>query len=323
MLFIQGKFFLPPFVLSPRTWLLSGIPRSGTSLCCRLAGGLPDRVALSEPLQPRQWADCPDPRNACARIEALVGQIRIRIAAERRAPSIQSGGRLDDHRAASGDMGAGGLRRLRAEWGEIVLDKPLSARFGLLVKHNALFAALLPRLSASFPCLALVRNPLAVLASWQTVDLPVHRGRIPMGERFDPELRRILDGEPETLRRRIVVLNWFFARYQAAGHQAARDRAARHRAARHRAARHRAHLPPENIIRYEDLVESGGQTLFRLLGHPGAPPVEGLKSRNDSALYDKAMTGTLLEALLDAGGPWTHFYSQEDCERVAEKIRKN
>ena len=124
-----------------------------------------------------------------------------------------------------------------------------------------------------------------------------------MGERFDPELRRTLDGEPETLRRQVVVLNWFFARY--------------------RAARQRGRLPPENVIRYEDLVESGGQTLFRLLGHAGAPPVEGLKSRNDSALYDKALAGTLLEALLEAGGSWTHFYSPEDCERVAEKVRKN
>ena len=289
--------------VSPRTWLLTGIPRSGTSLCCRLAGGLPDRVALSEPLQPHQWADCPDPRNACTRIETLVEQIRARIAVERRAPSIQSGGRLDDNLAASGHTDVNGLRRLRAEWGEIVLDKkPLSTRFGLLVKHNALFAALLPRLAASFPCLALVRNPLAVLASWQTVDLPVHRGRIPMGERFDPELRRTLDGEPETLRRQIVVLNWFFARY--------------------RAARCRAYLPPENVIRYEDLVESGGQALFRLLGHAEARPVEELKSRNDSAPCDKAMTETLLEALLEAGGPWTRFYSPEDCERVAEKIRK-
>ena len=297
----RWRELLSPFRVTPRIWLLTGIPRSGTSLCCWLAGGLPDRVALSEPLQPHQWADCPDPRNVCTRIEALVGQIRAQITVERRAPSIQSGGRLDDHLAASGCMDVGGLRRLRAEWGEIVLDKPLSARFGLLVKHNALFAALLPRLAASFPCLALVRNPLAVLASWQTVDLPVHRGRIPMGERFDPELRRTLDGEPEMLRRQVVVLNWFFARY--------------------RAARQRGHLPPENVIRYEDLVESGGQTLFRLLGHAGAPPVEGLKNRNDSALYDKAMTGTLLEALLEAGGSWTHFYTPEDCERVAEKIR--
>ena len=215
---------------------------------------------------------------------------------ERRAPSIQGEGRLDDNRAASGRTDTG-LRQLRAEWGEIPIEKPLSARFGLLVKHNALFAALLPRLAASFSCLALVRNPLAVLASWQTVDLPVHRGRIPMGERFDPELRRALEQEPETLRRQIVVLNWFFAHY-------------------------RAHLPPEHVIRYEDLVESGGLGLFRLLGHPGARPVT-LKNQNDSALYGKAMTGILLNALLESGGPWTRFYSPEDCERAAGNIRKS
>ena len=29
-----------------QTWLLSGVPRSGTSLCCRLAGALPNPVAL-------------------------------------------------------------------------------------------------------------------------------------------------------------------------------------------------------------------------------------------------------------------------------------
>ena len=282
----------------PRIWLLSGIPRSGTSLCCRLAGGLPDLAALSEPLRPHdQIEDGSGPRNACVRIETLVGRIRTRILAERRAPSIEFGSRLDDHLAASGHTDKGGLRRLRAEWGEIPIDKPLSARFGLLVKHNALFAALLPRLAASFPFLALVRNPLAVLASWQTVDLPVHRGRIPMGERFDPELRRTLDGEPEPLRRQIVVLNWFFARY-------------------------RAHLPPERVIRYEELVGSGGQALFRLLGYAGAGSVT-LKTRNDSALYDKVMTGTLLEALLESGGPWTHFYTPEDCKRVAEKLREN
>ena len=31
-----------------RTWLLAGVPRSGTSLCCRLAGRLPGTVALAD-----------------------------------------------------------------------------------------------------------------------------------------------------------------------------------------------------------------------------------------------------------------------------------
>ena len=189
-----------------------------------------------------------------------------------------------------------GLRRLRGEPGEIAIDKPLSARFTLLIKHNALFAALLPRLTESFRCLALVRNPLSVLASWQTVDLPVHRGRIPAGEELDGDLHRALEREPEVLRRQLIVLDWFFGRFHA-------------------------HLDPENVIRYEDVVETGGLALFRRLGHAGAQPA-ALKSRNDSTLYDDVIVDTLLAALLDSRGRWTQFYSAGDCERVADGIRR-
>ena len=231
----------------PQTWLLSGIPRSGTSLCCRLAGALPDTVALAEPLRRREVFEGTDtPRAAGAFIGDFVEQTRAQIVMKRWAPTIQVGGCLDDNRAVS-RYTATGLRQLRGEWGEIAIDKPLSDRFTLLIKHNALFAALLPWLTPSFSCVALVRNPLAVLASWQTVDLPVHRGHIPGGEQFDHHLHRALEQEPGVLQRQIVILDWFFARYQA-------------------------YLTPGSIIRYEDLVDSGGLALFHLLGHSRASP---------------------------------------------------
>ena len=279
----------------PSTWLLSGVPRSGTSLCCRLVGDLPDTVALSEPIRREASGGMDTPHGACARIGEFAEHARAQILAERRAPSVQVEGRLDDNRTASGHTDAG-LRRLRGGWGEIAIDKPLSADFTLIVKHNALFAALLPRLTDSFACLALVRNPLSVLASWQTVDLPVHRGRIPAGEALDPGLHRMLEREPDVLRRQVVVLDWFFGRFLA-------------------------HLDPRSIIRYEDVIESGGLALFRRLGHAGARPVP-LTSRNDSALYDGAVVDALLAALLDAGGHWTRFYHPADCERVAQRIRR-
>ena len=278
----------------PRTWLLSGVPRSGTSLCCRLAGELPDTVALSEPIRRKAFGGMDTPHGACARIGDFAEQARAQVLAERRASSVQVGGRLDDNRTASRHTDAG-LRRLTGEWGEIAIDKPLSARFTLLIKHNALFAALLPRLTESFSCLALVRNPLSVLASWQTVDLPVHRGRIPAGEELDRDLHQTLEREPEVLRRQLIVLDWFFGQFHA-------------------------HLDPENIIRYEDVVESGGVALFRRLGHAGARPAE-LTSRNHSARYNSSMIDTLLKPLLNSGGHWTRFYSHEDCERVADSIR--
>ena len=95
------------------------------------------------------------PESASARIRDFAEETRERVRSERCAPSVQFEGRLDDNQTASRLTDAG-LRRLRGGWGEMAVGKPLSDRFGLLIKHNALFAALLPRLVESFACLAIV-----------------------------------------------------------------------------------------------------------------------------------------------------------------------
>lgn len=272
--------------------LLTGIPRSGSSLACRLAGELPDVVALSEPMPRTEFAGLTAPTEACARIRRFAVDTRRLVEKERRAPSLQVGGRLDDNVVADG--ADAGLRRRQAEQGEIRIDKPLTDGFRLVVKHNALFAALLPQLAASFACIALIRNPLVALASWQTVDLPVNRGRIPAGEQFDGGLRDALDGTSDVVARQVVILNWFFAQYGD-------------------------NLPAERIVRYEDLIASGGGALFRVLGHPGAPS-QPLTSRNDHAVYRGADVEGLLEALVETGGPWTRFYRRADCELAAKQL---
>ncbi|MCE2460292.1 MAG: hypothetical protein J4F38_05870, partial [Pseudomonadales bacterium] len=110
-------------------WLLTGIPRSGSSLACRLAGELPDVVALSEPMARAEFAGLRTPREACARIEHFAVRTRRLIGRSRRAPSLQVDGRLDDNVVV--DDTDGGLRRRQAEHGEIVIQKPLSDRFTL------------------------------------------------------------------------------------------------------------------------------------------------------------------------------------------------
>ena len=234
-------------------------------------------------------------REACARIGLFAEKAREQILTERRAPSHQVGGGLYDNIMDSERSADTGLRERQGEWGVIEVDKPLSVRFTLLISQPASFSALLPQLNAAFPCIAIVRNPLSVLASWQTVNLPFHRGRIAGVEPHDETLRRALDREPVVLRRQLLILDWFFARY-------------------------RAHMDLRYVIRYEDLIESSGAVLFRLLGHERVPPV-ALKSRNDNVLYKRATIDTLLQALIDKGGSWTYFYRRVELERVADRIR--
>ena len=277
------------------TWLLSGIPRSGSSLCCRLADRLGNTVALSEPIDAAVFGAAADAPAACRQVVSFAAAARRRILEEGVAPSVQVDGRLADQMVAVARRGA--PRPPSAERGLVRVAKPLAPDFRLVVKHNALFAALLPGLTSHLPCLSLVRNPVAVLASWETVDLPVRRGRVPAGERFDPALRASLDQEEDALRRRVRVLNWFFARYLAA-------------------------LPKERIIRYEELVRSGGGVLRQVLGEAGAGPLEELSNRNASALYQGVDAERLLAALLAAGGAWTAFYGVAECRRAAEALAR-
>ncbi len=274
------------------TWLLTGIPRSGSSLACRLAGQLPDFVALSEPMARDEFRGLATPSEAMATIERFARRTRRRVMTRRRANTVQVDGRLADNVVVANAVD--GLRRRQAAQAEIDIDKPLSEGFSLLIKHNASFAALLPQLTPAFRCIGLVRNPLAALASWQTVDLPVNRGWIPAGEQFDPVLHKTLDCDPDTLSRQLTIINWFFARY---GDE----------------------LAAERILRYEDLVASSGRALFGMLGHAQAKAVP-LTSRNDHAVYRSADIDRLLAALLDSGGAWTRFYSRTDCEAVAERL---
>ena len=273
-----------------RTRLLSGIPRSGSSLVCRLAGELPDTVAISEPIDGRMLANTSNRHEASQLIHEFAERTRQRILAERRALSLHVAGRLIDNVVQANDTG---LRTQQGERSDIRIDKALTRRFTLLIKHNALFAALLPELRPSFPCLALVRNPIAVLASWQTVALSVQRGRIPAGERFDEQLRTSLDDEPSILRRQIAILDWFFEQY-------------------------RTHLPPSAILRYEDVTASNAETLFQAVGITGAP--RPLANQNANPAYAADTMDTLLAALLSGPRTWRTFYTQADCEQTAAVI---
>ena len=275
------------------SWLLSGIPRSGSSLCCKLAGQLPNVVALSEPIDDAFFKRTTDPVVASDMVVAFAAQARRDILTEGRAPSVHVAGRVTDQMVANDAVAA---RSPQTQRGFIEVPKQLGEDFTLVVKHNALFAALLPWLAPRLPCLAVVRNPVAVLASWDTVQLPVHQGRVPAAERFDRPLRTALDAEPDVLQRRIVVLNWFFACYER-------------------------ELPPARIIRYEDVVGSDGAVLRQALQCGGTGPVDALSSRNANPLYREVALEAILDALLAAGGPWTRFYAPCECRAVANTIQ--
>lgn len=221
--------------------LLTGIPRSGTTLVCSILDEQSSVTALHEPIDPASFDGVRGARRAMNVVVSSVVRYREAIIDLGEVTSKQKEGRIPDNSVykTQGD----GLRAEITRRGPVHVGEFVPDDLVLILKHNALFTSLLPDLAKALPVFAIVRNPLAVLASWQTVDFPVNRGRVPMGERFDPALSQELDLLPETLSRQLKILEWFFSRF-------------------------RSYLARDRVITYEEIISTQGRELSRITGRP-------------------------------------------------------
>jgi hypothetical protein len=80
-----------------RNVVLTGLPRSGTTLACRLLNTLPDTVALHEPIAPGRFADAEDEGAVLEGLERFFRRMRRMIRREKVAVSKNVGGRITDN----------------------------------------------------------------------------------------------------------------------------------------------------------------------------------------------------------------------------------
>jgi len=259
------------------TTLLTGLPRSGTTLVCALLNRLPDTVALSEPRMLRLHGDR---QRAIWEIDAFLAITREAALRTGRVPSQAIGGRAPEN-VAEAPRGDGKLRRVRAVHRQIEVGKPLTADFHLVVKHPALFTALAGELRQRHRLVAMVRHPLAVLASWQTVDMPPNRGRLPRAEAFAPELAAAPAATSGVLARQVALLAWMLGVY--------------------------ATFPPSDVLRYEDLIADPSAAIAGLSPRRAAlsPSLEDYDIAQRYAGVDFAK---LAMALLPIGDLAERFY---------------
>lgn len=266
--------------------LITGTPRSGTTLTCHLLNKLPDTVALHEPMRGAEFRGAD---GAGAAVERFCERQRRSILEHRRAISKHAAGAVPDNPVGTSRSATGFRERLVAK-GEIAIEKEVSPDFMLAVKHCGAFTATLDSLITQFPVYALVRNPLATLASWSSVDFAVRQGHVPNAERIDPNLKAQLAAIVDVLDRQIHLLGWFHERI-------------------------RRYLPDAAIIRYESLVESGGQALA-VVRPSAATLAESLRSQNTSEHYDHDHMLRLGDRLLRSEGAYWESYARADVERL-------
>jgi hypothetical protein len=274
-----------------RNVLITGMPRSGTTLVCSLLNKLPDTVALHEPMNVFEFVGRSGDE-VVKMIEDFCAQSRKSLHEEGLAVSKHVGGKVRDNSAA---VDRGGKRTRQTEHGRIQIDRPLSKEFTLAIKHPAAFTALIETLSKHFECFAIVRNPLATLASWNSLDwFPLKDGHLPVGEKLDVDLARGLTRIADVFDRQIHILEWFYDRF------------------------HRF-LKESGVIKYEALIESRGRELAKFF--PVATQLdENLTSKNVSEFYDRALMKEIGGRLLKREGALWSFYSKRDVENLLSGI---
>ena len=273
-----------------RNVVLTGLPRSGTTLACHLLNKLPDTVAVLEPFEAGRFAGLLPDREAVAdAMERWYAKARKRALRKGEVTTRHVGGEIPDN-----PFGARGEGEKPRQWlaskGRIRVGKELGRDFFLVVKDPPMFTALLPILAQRFPTFATVRNPLAVLASWNSVDIPARQGRVPKAEIYDQDLVHRLSCIEDGLERQLSLLDWWCERFEQ-------------------------FLPRDHVIRYEDLVASGGRALSAVVSTAGVLD-EPLSERNANEIYDREGVARIGEKLLESKGAYWRFYSRDSVEEL-------
>lgn len=269
--------------------ILTGIARSGTTLACSLLNKLPQSVALHEPMHHAPLAELSYPEGYLDGISAFFAAQRKSLLECGTAVSKGRDGQVPDNPFGSIRMESG-LRQSLCRNQVIRFEKPLHAGFRLVVKHPNFFTATLDALRTRYPCYAIVRNPLGVLLSWYSVKANVNQGRIQAGEAFDADLKAALAAEPDRLARQLIILRWCYSRYATL-------------------------LPRDHVIRYEEMVASGGRAL-KVIDPAAELLTEPLDNRNVNTLYDSELVRVLAARLLENEAIYAEFYSRTEVERL-------
>ena len=266
--------------------LITGIPRSGTTLCCNLLNQCENAVALHEPIDPQKLTSI-EPATAVEEISKQIKDIRTSLENSQAIEHGDNAGIQLDNPIGL-DTNDKGLRRQQANRGKVVLP-PIDDKTTLFVKQNALFTALAGELLKQYSLTAIVRNPIDVLLSWMTVDLPVNKGRFPAGEMYDRRLAEELS-KGTVIERQIAIYRWFIEKFSQA---------------------------KLTTVRYEDIIETNGQALYSVLGimnTTSLSPVERKFSQNTVSHIKKSWSHILFLGL-EAG------YSEEFLyQRFAQHV---
>lgn len=263
--------------------ILTGIPRSGTTLSCRLLNQVENVLALVEPLDMTQFKACTLKASRLDFVENYFESVR-RAINENNFIDLPN---FDEASTNTFAVSTSGMRDTLIK-GRCLqkINRAFTSSFSLIIKHPNAFTALLNELKEQWRCYALIRNPLAVIASWSSLNHPLCDGHAPMAEHYDSDLQRMLASIVCKEQRQLILLNWYFEKFLT-------------------------ELDLENIFQYEKIVQTNGNCLSQQI--LGVDVNAGnLTSKNANPIYNLDDMRRFADLLIKDAGAWRSFYSETD-----------
>ncbi|MGI9254500.1 MAG: hypothetical protein ACR2J8_12190, partial [Thermomicrobiales bacterium] len=167
--------------------LITGLPRSGNTLAMSLLSSLPNTVALDEAMRQGEVGLCNTPDEIAILTRRFLNEQRQLARHEGVVWTYQKEGTTTDNGFQGATTAAGRTRSVQQGWGRV--DIPVDETTLFLLKQPVIFAASLGALVNEFNIFAAVRNPIAALGSWNTVDFGLKSGRAQSAEKLNPRLK--------------------------------------------------------------------------------------------------------------------------------------
>ncbi len=265
--------------------LITGIPRSGTSLFSSLVAENQRSVVFSEPSWLGKIRETSRNGNEFTKhLIAYISQLRndiiekkplkLKINKENKKPPTNyyirdNKGKITSHK---NEM-------------EVIFEKKYS-NYPFYIKSNAQFTSCLSELikSKEFKIYCVIRNPVSCIMSWRSLQIPVSHGNMKIAEKYSKSYRMSVLSEKKLILKQIKIIEWFYETY----YKNSKD---------------------IEIIFYEDLISNTKKTLEKAIGSIPLN-IPKLESKNKSSDYNLEERSYILEHLKASGRFYKLFYPE-------------
>ncbi len=263
--------------------LITGIPRSGTTLLTSTLSTSPQAITFSEP----EWLKAIRVKSDDSThfTENLIQQItELRELVKNQQPIQLKSSRFHTGQPSN--------YYIRDNQGKIISDKsestvqldPLLYDASFIIKSNAQFTACLKQLLETeyFKLHCVVRNPVAVVMSWRSLDIPVSQGNMKIAEKYSSDYLSYIEPAKTLLEKQVLMADWFFSQYRQYNHLI-------------------------NVIKYEHLISHMQQIINQQFSIYDTVLAE-TNNQNKSRHYDLSESNEIKACFQDMGKSYKYFY---------------